>query len=604
MFWLDYTSKLNRFTSISELWNLIRCLKGNPNKTHSKISALKVESKVIIDDQEKANEFGKHFLKTSSKTKKGNKELLDEYKSIDYKGEHDSVINEPFTMMELEKVLNIKKTSAPGEDGLIYTVFQNLPTRARKTLLCLYNRIWSSGTIPEQCKHAMLIPILKPNKDSSQLTSYRPISLLPCFIKILESMVKERLEWFIEKNEILSSIQHGFRKKRSSIDNLVHLENEIQKYLFVGMKTIVVFIDLAKAYDTLWTKGLIIKLRRIGLQGNILIFLRNYLLNRTFQVQIGNAKSAITHPENGLPQGSILSSLLFNIMISDIPLRPDIHSLIYADDIVIWESGHDVKQNIQNIQQYLNSLNSWLNPFGLIMSVEKTTPILFSNNTNDDNYELYIRGQKLTPHKEHKYLGVTFDKRMTWRPHLLDISKRCKGRINVIKSLAYAKWSGDAKELVMIYKALILSIIDYGCEAYNSATTSAKNMLNSVQYQSLFVCAGARKGTSLKTLQVELGEMPFDLRREMLSIKLRKRIESMRKHPLNEDVKDCWQFNILGGANSRLAFGRRTKDCLLKFSYILEDPMKYFFNTLSRERLFFIFLLLLRTHKIKGNRAC
>ena len=79
-------------------------------------------------------------------------------------------------------------------------------------------------------------------------------------------------------------------------------------------------------------------------------------------------------------------------MISDIPLRSDIHSLIYADNIVIWESGYDVKQNIQNIQQYLNSLNSWLNPFGLIMSVEKTTPIFFSNSTNDDNYELYIRG--------------------------------------------------------------------------------------------------------------------------------------------------------------------------------------------------------------------
>ena len=84
--------------------------------------------------------------------------------------------------------------------------------------------------------------------------------------------VKERLEWFIEKNEILSSIQHGFRKKRSSVDNLVHLENESQKYLFVGMKTIVVFIDLAKAYATFWTKGLIVKLRRIGLQGNILTF--------------------------------------------------------------------------------------------------------------------------------------------------------------------------------------------------------------------------------------------------------------------------------------------------------------------------------------------
>ena len=135
------------------------------------------------------------------------------------------------------------------------------------------------------------------------------------------------------------------------------------------------------------------------------------------------------------------------------------------------------------MQDYINELYDWLFSWGLHISQEKTVPILFSNCGKDEGLKLYLKGKLLIPQKEYKYLGVIFDKRLTWRPHLEDVVKRCKKKINVIKSLAHAKWCGDSRELLMVYKSLILSVIDYACEAYDSAATSVKNKVNSVQYQ-------------------------------------------------------------------------------------------------------------------------
>ena len=123
-------------------------------------------------------------------------------------------------------------------------------------MLNLINQIWETGEIPAACKHSILIPILKQNKDPTKTTSYRPIAFTSCFMKIMESMVKKRLQFFLGKHDILSPIQNGFRKGRCTIDNIIHLENDIQKNLETSVKTLAVFIDLEKAFDSLWTKGL------------------------------------------------------------------------------------------------------------------------------------------------------------------------------------------------------------------------------------------------------------------------------------------------------------------------------------------------------------
>ena len=189
-----------------------------------------------------------------------------------------------------------------------------LPLSARAILLELYNTLWEKADLPKACKHAILIPIIKPNKDPHNTKSYRPIALLPCFIKIMEKMVNNRLRWFTKKHNILPPFISGFRQGRSAIDNVVTLENEIQKNINNKRQTLAVFVDIAHAYDAVVIEGLLYKAADRGIKGKMLNFVHHYLTDRTYQVRINNHLSKTKTLDKGLPQGSILSPILFSLL--------------------------------------------------------------------------------------------------------------------------------------------------------------------------------------------------------------------------------------------------------------------------------------------------
>ena len=171
---------------------------------------------------------------------------------------------------------------------------------------------------------------------------------------------------------------------------------------------------------------------------------------------------------------------------------------------------------------------------------------------------MYLDDHELKEANQYRYLGVIFDKKLTWRPHIEEVGLKCKKKLNILKTLVHSKFCQNIAEVVRIYRSLIQSIMDYACEAYNSASPSVKGVLNSIQYEALKIPAGAKKGTSLKALQAEFGEMPLELRREMLSIRLRKRIESIPNHPLKGGLVDCWHYRLCISSNSNKSFGLRT----------------------------------------------
>ena len=567
LYWQSFCDNINRSTSVSAMWNFIKDSNGIRNNKRHVIPTLHVKENKVMDDNEKANEFAKFY---QSFGKNNNENILNKQelpRVTPFQQETDKVfdnlvINESFQINELENVLKNKKPSTPGEDGIGYEVYKKLPDSKKKSLLELYNLIWETDAFPAPCKHSILIPIPKPGKDPHQLSAYRPIALTSCFMKIMESMVNERLKYFAEKHNILGNFQLGFRQGRGTVDNIVFLENDILKNLETGVKTLAIFVDLEKAYDALRVIKLLSLLQSLGLRGNILNFMKNFLLKRTFQVKIGQQKSDIFVAENGLPQGSILSPILFNLMVHDIPKCEikKVHRLLYADDCVIWTSGIDTKEISSHIQSYLSKLNQWFASRGLKISHQKTTPILFSRGKKDDKFRLYLGDNELKVAHQYTYLGVVFDKRLTWRPHIEKVALRCKKKLNILKALAHSKFCQNISDIVRIYRSLIRSIMDYACEAYNSASASVKNILNSIQYEALRICAGSKQGTSLQTLQTEFGEMPLELRREMLSIRLRKRIESTPNHPLKGELVDCWQYELCITSNSRKPFGLRTRN--------------------------------------------
>ena len=173
--------------------------------------------------------------------------------------------NNSFSMYELTSAISKSHDSAVGPDDMHYQMLKHLPGAALETLLHVSNDVWISGNFPESWRTSTVIPVLKAGKDESDPSSYRPIALTSCICKIMEQMINDRLVWYLEKHKLLSSVQCGFRKNRSTTDHLVCLETFIREAFVQRQSAVAVLFDLEKAYDTTWKYGIMRDLHRAGL---------------------------------------------------------------------------------------------------------------------------------------------------------------------------------------------------------------------------------------------------------------------------------------------------------------------------------------------------
>lgn len=171
----------------------------------------------------------------------------------------------PFNMFELKKAfLNARQTS-PGKYNICYTMLAHMEDNSLAEVLRLFNRVWETGKIPIAWKQSVIVPILKPGKDPSDPSNYRPIALTSQLGKTMERMVTERLAYVLESKGLLSPYQSGFRKGRNTMDSILCLESEIRKAQTNKEMVVTVFLDIEKAYDMLRKEGLLIKLNKLGM---------------------------------------------------------------------------------------------------------------------------------------------------------------------------------------------------------------------------------------------------------------------------------------------------------------------------------------------------
>uniref|UniRef100_A0A3B3CGC5 Reverse transcriptase domain-containing protein n=1 Tax=Oryzias melastigma TaxID=30732 RepID=A0A3B3CGC5_ORYME len=317
-------------------------------------------------------------------TKADNKEMLTGG------GEGNDVINAPFTMGELMRALAKTNDSAPGKDEICYTMLRQLSKEGLKKLLALYNKVWLMGKVPEGWKEAIILPIRKPGRDPSNPGSYRPIALTSTVGKIMERMVNVRLTWYLEKHKWIATCQSGFRTGRGTLDPVLCLENEISKARVNKEMVAAVFMDIEKAYDMMWKDGLMIKMRRMGVNGRMFDWIRDFLEDRKIQVRVGKMMSGQFRTENGTPQGSVISPTLFLIMINDIfdKVPTELGRSLFADDGALWKRGRNKKHLVRKMQQGLKQVEDWGMKWGFRFSVEKSKVLVFTGKRQREQCEL------------------------------------------------------------------------------------------------------------------------------------------------------------------------------------------------------------------------
>lgn len=524
-YWRSFCNTLGRTTPIEKVWGMIKRMRGKGRGYEYPV--MMEEGKVILSCKEKAEAIARTLVKVHSSNNlrveevRARQETRIRYDVQDRGNvEEEGVLNRPFTLQELNRALQKAGRSTPGRDRVCYSMLEHLSVESKGTLLHLYNKVWEEGVLPISWKESIIVPIRKPGKDPRIPSSYRPIALTSQMGKTLERMVNDRMVFFLESRGLIHNYQSGFRKGRSTMDPIIALEDAVRRAQVNKESVAAVYFDIERAYDMLWREGLLIKLSQLGVRGRIWAWVKAFLSERKITVRINGAFSNSYGVENGTPQGSIISPLLFTVMINEAFKEVDksIDVALFADDGAMWKRGRNVEHIVQRMQQGVDKVQKWALDWGFRISVEKTKFMLFTKRRSIQDLKITVGGSELERVEHFKYLGMWFDKRLTWAMHIQKIIERCKRVLNVMRCLKGTEWGADRTAMKTIYSGLIRSVLDYGCVAYRSAAESILKKLDLVQYQALRICMGAIKTSPVAAMQVELGEMPLHLRRDQLSL--------------------------------------------------------------------------------------
>ncbi|GBN81960.1 putative RNA-directed DNA polymerase from transposon X-element [Araneus ventricosus] len=381
--WCSYVNSITIQVSSKIVWDKVRKIFGCYSDTQN-ISFLNYNGQVISDAKEIGNVIGQTLSEISSESSYPNdfiafKSTDPPLKSTDPENPlifvlpfvknknqrifclHMQKIITIFSYHELKDALRKSNPTSPGPDQIHHNMLKHLDESSLLTILLLFNRIWQERVFPFSWLKAIVVPISKPGKDKQDPNNYRPIALTSCLSKLLERMVSARLMHVLERSKWFVPSQSGFRRRRNTIDNLLKLETAIRE-AFVSKKHLVsIFFDIDKAYDRTWRYGILKDLSDIGLKGNLPLFIKNFLQTRIFQIRIGNILSDNFNQQEGVPQGSVLSVLLFIIIINGIvsKLPTYVNSTLFVDDIQIHCAGDDMGFIQRQSQMAINNMTDW-----------------------------------------------------------------------------------------------------------------------------------------------------------------------------------------------------------------------------------------------------
>ncbi|KAJ8915512.1 hypothetical protein NQ315_012393 [Exocentrus adspersus] len=238
--------------------------------------------------------------------------------------------------------------------------------------------------------------------------------------------------------------------------------------------------------------------------------------------------------ENGVPQGSVLSTTLFILAMKDIckTTRSPVKYALYADDLILYCAGKNTGTTCRLLQNSVNDLSQWSKVTGFNFSASKSKIMKFSRNRNNVEPHVTLNNIPLQIVPYHKILGLTFDSRLVWKQHIQEVKKSCWNRINILKALSHHHWGAEEEALLRIYKSLIRSKLDYGSIVFSTASKSVLKTLDTVHNTSLRICLGAFRSSPVESLYCESNELPLSLRREQLLLTYSTTVSATPSNPV------------------------------------------------------------------------
>ena len=513
----QFSKHIKNIPSYSKpFWRLTKILKTKPKP----IPPLKVNEHTHITPSEKANAIATHFMASHNlgrdlvSPEEGN--VLE---SIVELARRPSELpgDRRVTAAELASCLKYSKNmKAPGFDGLFNIVLKHLGEKAIALLATIFNRCLELGYFPSAWKRSKVVPILKPGKNPTSPSSYRPISLLSSLSKLLEKMIYTRLLDYVETNNLLLDEQFGFRRGHSTVHQLQRVTNMINRAKSVSKTTVMALMDIEKAFDNVWHDGLVHKLLRFNIPTYLVRIISDYLDRRFAQVSIGCSLSDPYDCQAGVPQGSILGPLLYNLYTSDIPPLPGGGTLsLFADDSAISYEGRNIGHLVTKLQRGLDVYTKYLADWKICVNAAKTQAIVFPHRNTErlkPTTKLKVLGSEVEWSMVVRYLGLDLDSKLLYRLHIEGIINKGIAMLKKLYPIINRRSKASHKNKLAVYKMVVAPMLLYGSPVWKGCAKTHRLKLQRMQNKFLRLILNQPWGTRSSDLHRLAGIEPVDVR--------------------------------------------------------------------------------------------
>ena len=391
---------------------------------------------------------------------------------------------------------------ATGPDGIPSRLLKTLSDELTPILTTLYQASVQQGVIPDEWKAANVTAIFKKG-ERNKACNYRPISLTSISCKVLEHIVCSSIMAHLDRNHILTDAQHGFRKRRSCITQLILCTEDLMKGIDKGEQQDVILLDFSKAFDKVPHARLLHKLQYYGIHNHTLDWIQDFLHDRSQQVVLEGCTSETVCVTSGVPQGSVIGPLLFLLYINDLPdcVSSTTTTRLFADDCLLYRKIK-TQEDARKLQEDLDSLQRWEADWLMDFNPQKCKAMSVTNKRKPVQQTYNIHHESLEKVTSAKYLGVTMQQNMKWNNHINQLSKKA----NSTRAFLQRNLRSCPRHVkILCYKTLLRPILEYGCEIWDPSTQANIQKLEMIQRRyARFVYSDYRYSSSVAAMLTRL----------------------------------------------------------------------------------------------------
>lgn len=514
------TSLLNRISTIfkrnvtehyrKSFENKIENLKPGPNlfktanslvgrKRFEPTQCLEINNMMNYDPLEITQEFKKIYQNLYSEPQQQDISTSPQITqfNVNNNSMHPSLDKDKFTnvvnIKKLVKQINNKKSAGP--DQISNFIIKKIPHSGTKILTVIINNCINNSYFPNSWKVAKIIPLPKVQKPSIT-KDYRPLSLTNNLGKILEDIILQKLHHHIEDKELIPDFQFGFRQGHSTIDALTLFREKITSAINNRNSLAVCLFDIEKAFDTVSHKDIKQRLEESELDINNFSIINSFLSGRKAYVKIGtdNAPSEIFTVNRGIPQGTKLGPILYNISTIDQPQSATVPTIQYADDTLLYTFARNPKTAMTKLGPQAQKLVQYYKKRKIKINTAKTKLIIFTPSgtkrrtlttvKNAKLAKLKIDGQTITPSETVKYLGINFHNRLKFLPHVKTVMSKARFAYNILSPIFNNKKINQTCK-INLYKQIIRPIMLYGAIIWSTISYASNTKIEIMERKML-----------------------------------------------------------------------------------------------------------------------